>query len=250
MAANSRPLLTPKEQAKEVLRIRAMARAGASILRCDGTIEELRDYIAGSGEPGWNVTGTAKKQDLLLSVISAGRSRMIVSLSRVERVIGNSVEWCSTTDVALRPAVSWCTVMHRANLDQTRAWKSLNGSDMTTFIDALVETLRSDADVSDAEGQRQLTSCRKRSARNRFRMLEQAQGSCAGCHLNLHEYFGSRGDKGLEVHHLKPLGREKEGIIKTSLSDLVVLCATCHRLLHADPEHSLKRLQASWVRTV
>lgn len=245
---DQRPLLTRDEQADEVLRIQSLARAEAAIVRCDGTLEEHRAYLAGSDDPGWEIAAkAAKKYDLLLSSIVVGATRMLVSFSRVERVEGHSIRWSDDTDVALRPAVHWQTVMQRTSLGRKRAWPSLTGAGLAEFVDALVETLRSDADESDTEGDRQLTSCRSRSPKNRALKLLEAEGVCSGCDVNLREPFGTRGDRGLEVHHLTPLSDRPEGPIETPLSDLVVLCATCHRLIHADPEHSLEALQASWA---
>lgn len=229
----------------------SLARKGASIARCDGTLEELHAYLDGSDEPGWQVaTKAVKRGDLLLSSIGVGETRVLVSFSLVEGVRHDMVHWEDETDVALRPAVTWQAVMERAGFSRKRAWTALTASELTAFVDALVETLRSDADVSDKEGQRELRSCRKRSSKNRARKLLEAEGICSGCETNLWEYFGTRGNRGLEVHHVTPLSEQNEGVVETRLSELIVLCATCHRLIHADPEHSLEALQASWVSGV
>lgn len=244
---HQRPLLTPEGQADEVHRINALARPGAAIVRCDGTLQEHRAYLDGDAEPGWRWSGKPVRGDLLLSSVIVGGLRMIVSFSLVEGVTRGEVRWKDETDVALLPGVPWQSVMDEAGLKRSRAWGSLAERDREKVVDALVATLRSSVDVGDEEGERRWKSCRKRSRSNRRRKLEEADGVCDGCRVNLRSVFGIRGDRGLEVHHLTPLSTQSEGRIETTLSELVVLCATCHRLLHADPHHSIEDLRANWA---
>lgn len=244
---DQRPLHTREGQADEVLRINALAWPGAAMVRCDGTLEEHRDYLVGEGESGWGVSGEPVRGDLLLSSVIVSGLRMIVSFSLIEGVTRGDVRWKDETDVALVPAVPWQPVMDAANLNRRRAWGSLDERDREKVVNALVETLRSSVDVGDEEGDRHRSSCRERSRSNRHRKLEEANGVCEGCYVNLRTIFGIRGDRGLEVHHLIPLSAQPEGRVKTKLSDLIVLCATCHRLLHADPNNSLEDLRATWA---
>lgn len=244
---DQRPRHTRAGQADEVLRISALARSLASLIRCDGTLEEHRDYLAGDRESGWRWSGKPVRGDLLLSSVIVDGARMIVSFSLIEGVTQGEVRWKDKTDVALVPAVPWQPVMDAANLKRTRAWGSLAGSEREKVVDALVATLRSSVDVGDEEGERRWSSCRERSRRNRHRKLEEANGVCEGCYVDLRAIFGIRGDRGLEVHHLIPLSAQPKGRVKTKLSDLIVLCATCHRLLHADPNNSVEDLRANWA---
>lgn len=243
-----RPLLTREQQANAVSRIQTMARANASIVRCDGTFAEHRTYLEGSKDLGWKLAGRPVRGDLLLSVIGSGRSRVIVSVCRVEKMERGSAVWANETDVTISPPVPWLSVMGASGLPRSgQAWSVLTESKRSAFLDALIQVLRSNADVANKEGKRQLTSCRRRSRANRQLKLDEAGGVCAGCNVNLRAGFGARGDRGLEVHHLTPLSTQDEGEVMTSLSDLIVLCATCHRLLHADPELNLDTLRAGWI---
>lgn len=106
-----RPFLTREDQADEVLRINALARTGAAMVRCDGTLAEYRDYLAGDDEIGWRVSGEPVRGDLLLSSIVVDRVRMIVSFSLVEGVSSGDVLWEEETDIAVVPAVPWRSVM-------------------------------------------------------------------------------------------------------------------------------------------
>ena len=55
---------------------------------------------------------------------------------------------------------------------------------------------------------------------------------CSACGTDYGRRAGGLGVHALDVHHLDPLGTRGEGI--TSLEELVVVCASCHRMLHGD----------------
>lgn len=64
--------------------------------------------------------------------------------------------------------------------------------------------------------------------------LADSQGRirCEACSFDFSEYYGERGIGFAEVHHLQPLEAMLAGA-KTRLLDLAVLCANCHRMIHA-----------------
>lgn len=66
---------------------------------------------------------------------------------------------------------------------------------------------------------------------------------CECCGFDFAVRYGKRGEGFLECHHLKPLGLLVKAE-KTSLSDLALLCANCHRMIHASaPWLSLEDLK-------
>jgi 5-methylcytosine-specific restriction enzyme A len=54
---------------------------------------------------------------------------------------------------------------------------------------------------------------------------------CEACEFDFNMTYGSRGDGFIECHHIKHLS-DIDGTTKTKLSDLVLLCANCHRMIH------------------
>ena len=56
--------------------------------------------------------------------------------------------------------------------------------------------------------------------------------SCEVCSFDFAKAYGVRGEGFAEVHHTKPLHTLQPGT-KTKLEDLAVLCANCHRMVHA-----------------
>ena len=54
---------------------------------------------------------------------------------------------------------------------------------------------------------------------------------CEICLFNFSKAYGPRGDGFIECHHVQPLSQLDPGA-KTKLSDLLCVCANCHRMLH------------------
>ena len=63
--------------------------------------------------------------------------------------------------------------------------------------------------------------------------LARADGRCAGCRKNYRRVAGGKGEKCLVVHHKKQL-KDIDQPRETRVSDLAVVCANCHMMLHAD----------------
>jgi hypothetical protein len=54
---------------------------------------------------------------------------------------------------------------------------------------------------------------------------------CRVCDMTFREHYGSLGDSIAEAHHLVPLSQLKSRV-KTSVEDLISVCANCHTMLH------------------
>lgn len=56
--------------------------------------------------------------------------------------------------------------------------------------------------------------------------------ACEACGFDFGEKYGARGAGFIECHHMKPLADLAE-TTTTKLDDLALLCANCHRMIHA-----------------
>ena len=54
---------------------------------------------------------------------------------------------------------------------------------------------------------------------------------CEACGFDFAEAYGRRGEDFIECHHTRPIAFLAPGDV-TKLSDLVLLCANCHRMVH------------------
>lgn len=72
---------------------------------------------------------------------------------------------------------------------------------------------------------------RKIVAQKRAKVREETgRLACEACDLDFEERYGERGSGYIEVHHLVPLA--ESGPATTRLSDLALVCANCHRMIH------------------
>jgi len=68
---------------------------------------------------------------------------------------------------------------------------------------------------------------------------------CEACGFDFRGTYGERGDGFIECHHTKPVSEFTAGET-TKLADLVLLCANCHRMVHASrPWWTVEELRAA-----
>ncbi|MBD2096010.1 HNH endonuclease [Trichocoleus sp. FACHB-591] len=73
--------------------------------------------------------------------------------------------------------------------------------------------------------------------------------TCQACGFNYHKKYGELGLGYIECHHLNPLSERSEhewdDSVKTSIEDVRVLCANCHRMIHRKrPALTIEELKA------
>lgn len=56
--------------------------------------------------------------------------------------------------------------------------------------------------------------------------------SCQVCEFNFESTYGEFGYGFIEVHHIKPLSNNHSPVVTNIETDLNVVCANCHRMLH------------------
>ena len=63
--------------------------------------------------------------------------------------------------------------------------------------------------------------------------------TCMACGFSFQKVYGDRGKDNIEVHHVKPLATTGEAIDVDPATDLVVVCANCHRIIHRKKDETL-----------
>ena len=251
-ADDCREFLTPSEQVARIREINEATPLDATIIRCDGTRQDLAAYRGGTDdEPAWSLAAQARIGDLVLSSVKIGRDRLVVSLCRVEELVPpNTIVWFPESDVLVRSAPLMSDLLEEAGIPQ-KTFITRSGATKDAIVEALVRLIEHPRVVSEAEQRRTRDRCStwERSALNRQRMLQQSDGRCECCDADLGGRFPNIGEGALEVHHRKALSTNPEDRAQTSLSDLAVLCATCHRLVHQIPSLSIDVVAARWAAT-
>ncbi len=73
-------------------------------------------------------------------------------------------------------------------------------------------------------------------------LAETGRLACEACDFDFAEAFGPLGEGFAECHHTLPLALAV-GERRTKLSELAVVCANCHRMLHRRPWHTIIELR-------
>jgi len=121
--------------------------------------------------------------------------------------------------------------------------KPLNSSDVSAIerqYGKHDESLPRPATESDMEGLRYelVAMATQRSRKLRDAAMDKSKGICAVCDRDFSKLLDGRGIRVLQVHHKKML-RHRAGASETKITDLVVVCANCHLLIHLDTKKSI-----------
>lgn len=79
----------------------------------------------------------------------------------------------------------------------------------------------------------------ERDSKNRRLAIKKHGINCVACGFNFEKVYGERGKDFIEVHHIKPLSTLEEAVEINPETDLVPLCANCHRMVHRRKEDIL-----------
>jgi 5-methylcytosine-specific restriction protein A len=105
-----------------------------------------------------------------------------------------------------------------------------------------------EADEGEVVTRRHLARERSRAIVERKKaeaLAENGKLACEACGFDFTARYGDRGQGFIECHHLAPLS-DATGPSKTKLSDLALICANCHRMIHIRrPWLTLVELQAA-----
>ncbi len=87
---------------------------------------------------------------------------------------------------------------------------------------------------SQTEGRRisYYTTKYERSLQNRESAIHIHGTKCMICGFDFEKKYGELGKGYIEVHHIKPLSKLDEEVIINPETDLICVCANCHRMLH------------------
>ncbi|MDD4439237.1 MAG: HNH endonuclease [Tissierellia bacterium] len=72
----------------------------------------------------------------------------------------------------------------------------------------------------------------ERSSKNRNEAIKIHGTICQGCGFDFEKTYGEIGKNYIEVHHVKPLYEENDIVEINPATDLICVCANCHRMIH------------------
>lgn len=227
---------------------------------CFGTpaqhLARLQEIAAGDEPDSWTINSEALPGDQIAFYMKRPLSQFVAIgfVATEARLIKNeSEEWfghyvVDVTDVAMLPhPVSIGDARKRFPswgwLRQPRRSTRVPGQIANKFLTFLGASPHSNAaryaDDGDIEGTKTevVRFTTKRSRRIRDLAFRAANNICSVCDRDFSSVLDGRGVRVLQVHHRKQLA-SRDAPTVTKLSDLVVVCANCHLLIHLDPKHA------------
>ena len=92
--------------------------------------------------------------------------------------------------------------------------------------------------VVEGLGREATVYLRGRSRKLRDEALRAANGICTTCGVDYSQLLQGKGVRVLQVHHKNQLAASRTPRV-TRVSDLAVVCANCHALIHMDPKQAV-----------
>ena len=137
-----------------------------------------------------------------------------------------------------------------SNLTSFTASNSIQNEDLN-IAEKIQEAEESSQDSQDfsngkAEGSRieYFASRIERNPQNRKKAIEKHGTQCFACDFKFEEKYGPFGKDFIEIHHKYPLAEQESEIVINPDTDLIPLCANCHRMIHhRNPCLSLEELK-------
>jgi 5-methylcytosine-specific restriction protein A len=134
-------------------------------------------------------------------------------------------------------SVNWRTQMSgiqihpEAAAELERVWAQFNRSERRRFFERPIKALENTL----TEVKRYV---RKRDRALRERAIVEARGICEACDVYFGDILNGIGLRALQVHHRRQLAASDHPRIN-GLSDLAVVCANCHAMIHADSQRAM-----------
>ena len=133
------------------------------------------------------------------------------------------------------PPILLADVLHEADLStRLQLPVTLQGGRARHFAQALTRLYARPPVLDGLDGEQVERRVRERSSMLRAAKLLGHGTVCSACGTDYGKLAGGLGVHALDVHHPEPLATRGAGV--TSLEQLAVVCASCHRMLHGEPD--------------
>lgn len=100
------------------------------------------------------------------------------------------------------------------------------------YVLGLVVHARTDPEFREGEKSMRLHMSVERSPAVRRAAIAIQGTDCKVCGFTYRATYGPLGEGFIEVHHLSPLGKLETEVAIDPATDVIVLCANCHRMIH------------------
>lgn len=87
----------------------------------------------------------------------------------------------------------------------------------------------------------------ERNPENRRKAIEYHGTKCKICNFDFEKVYGKRGRGYIEIHHIKPLSSLESETKIDPKTDLIPVCANCHRMIHREKDNVLSIEEMRWL---
>lgn len=138
-------------------------------------------------------------------------------------------------DLNVRNGISSLIGYKKFTVEEFRKIEALRSSKQS-----LLETVKADLDSIEDENsnnfeggiKKRLVSYYERNPNLRAKAILIHGTTCKVCQFNFKENYGVHGEDYIEVHHLVPIHTLNGSIKVNPKTDMIVVCANCHRMIH------------------
>ena len=102
-----------------------------------------------------------------------------------------------------------------------------------------LEALRAEEEYLEGEKSSRFTNYYERDPKLRIATIRNHGLRCMACSFDFGKVYGERGAGYIEVHHLRPVSSLSERTRVDPKTDMAVVCANCHRMIHRRRDHIL-----------
>ncbi|MFB9137730.1 HNH endonuclease [Vibrio olivae] len=161
------------------------------------------------------------------------------------------------TDAVLLPESCRSIMIPRAvkgGIGQSNIWYA-DSPDSAVYVEPVIQMINNGyvipefEEISSLEGTPRLRAhvIRERNsklvAEKKAQALKRGTLKCEVCNFDFHDFYGELGEEFCEVHHLTPL-HKSDGVQKTRLADLAIVCSNCHRMIHrTNPMYGIPKMK-------
>lgn len=153
------------------------------------------------------------------------------------------------------PQQSGTEIPNNIALILEHVWKEFRPIGQTLPDDAArdIEGYRAEENAGTEGGKKKrLVNYYERKPALRMKAIEHYGTVCKVCGFDFMATYGERGKGYIDVHHLVPISRLKKETKVNPITDMTVLCANCHRMIHRNKDDvlSVDELKRIWEERI
>lgn len=151
-------------------------------------------------------------------------------------------------DLNVKNGISSLTNYTRFSQEETKQIESLKTQDINSSLDQrILDAAESDIDSFSEENSSyfeggskvRLVNYYERNPLLRAKAIHVHGTTCKVCKFNFKDNYGVHGEDYIEAHHLIPIHTVAEPTKVNPKTEMIVLCANCHRMVHRNKHKPL-----------